>query len=97
MLDHQARREKLGQALRRIRKSRGLTIFQVARLMGNKASAGTQVSRWELGQVAPSADRLWAFLDALGLTFADLEQELNPTPATDPVLEEIAEQIRRLP
>ncbi len=97
MTDLHNPRIRLGKALRNIRKSAGLSVYDVARRMGKKASAGTQVARWERGQVALSADRLWAYLDALDASFADLDQELNPPAATNPRLEEIADQLQALP
>ncbi len=97
MAEQKTRRVELGRALRNLRQSLGLTVYQAARLMGNKSSDGTSIARWERGEVVPLANRLWAYLDALGLTFADLDRELNPAPIIDPRLEEIAERIRRIP
>ncbi len=97
MTDHHTPRVRLGKALRNIRQSLGLSVYEVARRMGKKASAGTQIARWERGQVALSADRLWAYLNALDASFADLDHELNPAPVTNPRLEEIADQLQALP
>ncbi len=88
---------RLGKALRNIRESLGMSVYEVARRMGKKPSAGTQVARWERGQVALSADRLWAYLNALDASFADLDHELNPAPVTSSRLEEIADQLQALP
>ncbi len=97
MEDDDGRRRRLGQALRSLRESLGLTIYDAARRMGRPRSYGSQIGRWERGQAMPGADRLWALLSALGLSFADLERALNPAPAVNPRLREIARRLQRLP
>jgi len=97
MTDHHTSRLRLGKALRSIRESLGLSVYEVARRMGKKTSAGTQIARWERGQVALSADRLMAYLSALGVSFTDLDHELNPPPVTNSRLQEIADQLQALP
>ena len=87
---------RLGAALKRLRKSRGLTENQLAVRMGKKSSAGTQISRWERGQATPGADQLWLYLLALDLSFADLDRELEPSPPTSRRLQEIARELDSL-
>ncbi len=94
--DQQTLRPRLGAALKRLRKTSGLTENQLAERMGKKASAGTQISRWERGEVTPGADQLWLYLGALDMSFADLDRELEPAPATSRRLQEIARELDSL-
>jgi len=87
---------RLGEALKRLRKSRGLTVQQLANRMGKRTSAATQISRYERGEVTPGADQLWLYLLALDLTFADLDRELEPSPQTSRRLQEIARELNSL-
>ncbi len=96
MTDRRDRRRKLGQALRSLREAHGLTIYDIAERMGKKRSSGSQVGRWERGEVAIAGDQLWAFLEALDFNFFDLAHELHPAPVTDSRLEEIARQLEQL-
>ncbi len=94
MIDKQDLRRRLGKALRGLRKARGLTATELALRMGKSPSSARQVSRWELGENAPGADQLLALLLALDMSFADLDRELNPAPANNPRLEEIARRFQ---
>ncbi len=96
MAEDQTRQVELGRALRNLRKSLGLSVYQVARRMGYEESSASNIARWEQGKIAFSSGRLWAYLDALGLTFAHLDHELNPAPGLDLRLLEIAERIDSL-
>ncbi len=94
--DKETLQPRLGAALKRLRKSRGVTENQLAERMGKKTSAGTQISRWERGDVTPGADQLWLYLLALDFSFADLDRELEPRPATSRRLQEIARELDSL-
>ncbi len=96
MTDTQDFRERLGQALRNLRIARGLNEAELAQRMGKRPSSGRQISRWELGRVAPGADQLFALLVALDMTFADLDRELNPAPETSSRLQAISSRLRAL-
>ncbi len=87
---------RLGRALRSIRLSLGLSTRDVARRMGKKDSARTQIARWERAQVVLRTDQLLAYLSAIDVTLTDLDTELNPAPVTDLRLEEIAQHIQAL-
>ncbi len=97
MTDEPTRQQRLGQALRNLREPLGLTIYDVARRMGRKRSYGSHVGRWERAAVMPRADQLWAYLRAVGATFADLGRELDPEPETNPRLEAIKRRLQELP
>ena len=75
---------RLGQAMRRMRELRRLTLRQVADRMGRKPSFITHIARWERGTTSPSADNLWRYLRAIGASFAALERELRPPTADVP-------------
>ncbi len=96
MTDTQTFRQRLGQALRNLRIARGLNEAELAQRMGKRPSSGRQISRWELGRVAPRADQLYGLLVALDMTFADLHRELNPAPETSSRLKEISSRLRAL-
>ena len=87
---------KLGAALKRLREDRRLSHADLAERMGKKRSAGTQISRWERGEAAPVAHQLWGFLIAIDASFADLDREVNPKPATSRRLEEIAAELQAM-
>ncbi len=83
-------RAELGQALRRLRKRRGLTLEEVAVAMDMAPQNKTMISRWELGKVTIGSETLWAYLIAIGSTFYDLHQEFKferdsftPAPAPE--------------
>ena len=94
--DKKTLQPRLGAALKRLRKDRRLTENQLAERMGKKPSAGTQLSRWERGEVTPGADQLWLYLLALDFSFADLDRELEPRRKTRRSLQEIARELDSL-
>ena len=96
MVDKQNLRLRVGRALRNLRAARGLTEVELALRMGKRPSSARQISRWELGQNAPGADQLLALLLALDMSFADLDRELNPAPATNPRLKTINRRLQAL-
>ncbi len=96
MVDKQTLRLRVGKALRNLRAVRGLTEAELALRMGKRRSSARQISRWELGQNAPGADQLLALLLALDMSFADLDRELNPAPATNPRLKTINRWLQAL-
>lgn len=87
---------QLGKALRTLRGNRGMTEKEVAIRMGKKASAETQIARWERGDASPLSHQLWAYLLAIDSSFADLDRVLNPKPATNLRLREIARELESL-
>lgn len=64
--------------------------------MGKRPSSARQISRWELGRIAPGADQLLALLAALDMSLVDLDRELYPERASSRRLEEIASQLEAL-
>ncbi len=96
MTDRDTLRRQLGQAIRQLRMARDLTAEELAQRMGKQSSSARQISRWELGRHAPGADQLFTILLALDMSFADLHQALNPAPASNPRLEEIARRLESL-
>lgn len=55
--------------IRELREARGLTMTQLAAAMGVTLVA---VSKWELGQAMPSADKLPRLAEVLGCTIDEL-------------------------
>ncbi len=94
--DKDTLRHKLGQALRTLRGNRGMTEKEVAVRMGKKASAETQIARWERGDASPLSHQLWGYLIAIDSSFGDLDRVLNPKPATNLRLREIARELESL-
>ncbi len=88
--------QKIGAAMRTLRKSRSLTDAEVAEAMGYGAKGKHNVNRWERGDCGITAERLWAYLGAIGATFADLDRELEPRPKKNRRLSEIARELRLL-
>ena len=94
--DKETLRRQLGQALRSLRGDRGLTEKEVALRMGKKASAETQIARWERGDASPLSHQLWAYLIAIDSSFGDLDRVVNPKPTTSRRLREIARELETL-
>ena len=84
---------RLADALKSLREDRGLTVVEVAERMGKKRSAAPMIYRWKRGETVPVATQLWAFLLAIEASFADLERKLNPQPAGNRRLREIAREL----
>ncbi len=93
--DPETLRRRLGEALQKLRLSRSITEPEVAHRMGEEPSMSFEISRWEQGDVAPPADKLWSYLDAIGASFAELGYELDP-PEDNPRLQEILRQMQSL-
>ena len=87
---------RLAEAMKSLRQDRGLSVQDVAERMGKQRSAGTQVSRWERAVTAPAAHQLMTFLVAIGSSFTELDRTLNPQPATNRRLEEIAQELKAM-
>ncbi len=83
---------RLGNALARLRERRALTPAQLARAMGESSRFAAQISTWENGQASPPGDQLWRYLDALDLSFSDLDLELD-SKARNPRLRELAGEL----
>lgn len=94
--DIEALKPRLADALRSLRKDQSLTVYEVAERMGKRRDAATLVSRWERGETVPASTQLWVYLLAIGCNFADLERKLNPAPARNRRLEEIARELRAI-
>ncbi len=82
---------QIGQALRRLRKRRGLTSVEVARRLGMKRSSSGQICRWERGRCSPRFDVVWRYVDAVGASLSDLEGELVARKANSRLMEIAAE------
>jgi len=87
---------RLADALKSLREDRALSVYEIAERMGKKRSAAPMIYRWERGETAPVATQLWAFLLAVEASFADLERKLNPQPASNRRLREIARELDAL-
>ena len=66
--------ETLGVKLNRLRRARGLTLAQVAEVLG--VSKPT-VRAWEKGKARPLPDRIDAIAEVLGVKAQDLEERLG--------------------
>lgn len=64
----------LGHALRRFRRLRRLRQIDVARAGG---FTRPMVSAYEHGRTRPSLESLWKLLDSLGVSLAELEDEMR--------------------
>ncbi len=82
-------RRQIGEALARLRESRGLTEVEVAQHMSRDSS---DISRWERGETPLPAEDLWRYLRVLDAPFSDFQLELEPE-AANPRLREIASQL----
>jgi len=65
---------RLPEALKRLRKSRGLKQSEVAAATGREAQT---VSNWETGRTDIPAQALGAYLDSLGYGLLDLDDALQ--------------------
>ena len=90
--DQKTRQQRFGEALARLRARRGLTREELAQAMGESSSFASQITHWERGQPSPPGDQLWRYLDALELSFADLDLELAPK-AGNPRLRKLAARL----
>lgn len=77
--------EKIGQALRLLRKARGLQQKELAAAVGAHFAT---VSRWEAGETAPGLERLDQILEAMGVTPRELAAAIEqvegiPAPAEE--------------
>lgn len=86
---------RLGKALRQVRRSRNVDGGELARRLGKQA---TQIYRWERGEAAAGIDQVYRYLEALGASFAELDEALEATkrqPGSHR-LKAIAEELRAL-
>ncbi len=90
--DQKTLQQRFGEALSRLRERRGLTREQLAQAMGESSSFASQIAHWERGRSSPPGDQLWRCLDALELSFSDLDLELDPK-ARNPRLRELAAKL----
>ncbi len=90
--DHDTLQHRLGGALSRLRERHGFSRAELARAMDESPA---RIARWEDGHAAPPGDQLWRFLDALDLSFTDLDLELDPK-ARNPRLRELAAELDAL-
>ena len=87
--DTETLRHRLGAALSRVRERAETTPVELAQAMGEGSSFASRIADWENGRSTPAADQLWRYLDALDLSFTDLDLELDPK-ARSPRLRKIA-------
>ncbi len=76
----------------RLRERHELTREELSEAIGESTSFASEIALWESGRSSPPADQLWRYLDALGLSFTDLDLELDPK-ARSPRLREIAAEL----
>lgn len=77
----------LGDKIRRLRKKKGLTLDQLGAACGSSKSYVWELENKEQTP-RPSADKLQAIADALGVTVAFLIDPAESGPASEGVLEE---------
>ncbi len=82
--------------MRVLRRRSLLSDAEVARRMGYGPNGKQEIDRWERGARGITASNLWAYLEAIGATFGDLDLELGLVEPGDPRLEEIAAQLLKL-
>ena len=93
MTEKESREVRMGRALRRLRERRGLTMAEVARRLGMKASSSSQISRWEQGKCSPRSTALWRYTEAVDASLHDFVNELIPAPPGSERLQEIAREL----
>lgn len=69
--------QRIGAAMRALRKGAGLSQIEVARRIGRKDSGSIGIGRNERGLQVPRADKLIAFLKAVGATLIDLQIHID--------------------
>ncbi len=84
----------IGEALRRLRISRGLKQVEVSKLAG--APDFRTISHWETHRKIPSFRLLSGYLAALGMDFHDLQDALDRAPSMAKRLTELGGQVDRL-
>ncbi len=85
----------IAEALRTLRKRKGLTQTDAGRIDG--APDHRTLSHWETGRKAPSLRLLTGYLRALGLDFHDLQDTLDQVDGSaDRQVDELAGQVDRL-
>ncbi len=62
----------LGRAIQQLRNNKGLTQDEVARRMGKKGPSG--ITAVECGHRSPRTNTLGAILEAIGATYAELQE-----------------------
>ncbi len=93
--DNETLQRQLGTALTRLRERAQMTQEELALAMGQRSSFASRIADWESGGSSPPADQLWRCLDALDLSFTDLDMELDPK-ARSPRLAKIAADLDAL-
>ncbi len=86
---------RLGEALAALRERAGLSSEELAQAMGESSTFASEIALWEDGRSTPPANQLWRYLDALELSFTDLDLELEPK-ARSPRLRELAAQLESI-
>lgn len=71
----------IGGRLREERHRKGMTVREIARLVGVSPSLISQIER---DKVTPSVSTLWGLVTVLGLTMSDLFSEAPPAPGPMP-------------
>ncbi len=82
--------DQLGVRLNRLRRERGLTLADVATVLG--VSKPT-VWAWEKGKARPLPERIVAIAEALGVTPGDLRESASEGGAVDLVIEQCRQRI----
>ncbi len=88
--------QKIGAAMRALRRRRSLTDAEVAERMGYGVKGKHNVNRWERGDCGITAGRLFSYLQAVGASFAELDRELGFRPSKNRRLREIARELEVL-
>ena len=76
---------EIGEQIRKIRTARGLSIGELGRQSG---VSKTTISQWESGKHKPGFDQLRAVLEALGVTYDQLWQDLDLVLAEEAIKKE---------
>ncbi len=90
--DQESLQERLGEALSRLRERGEVSRKELAGKLGEGASFSFQIAGWESGRTTLTSVQLWRYLEALDLSFCDLDLELDPK-ARSPRLRELAAEL----
>jgi transcriptional regulator with XRE-family HTH domain len=72
----------LGERLRAERKSRNITVREIARRVGVSPSLISQIER---DKVNPSVGTLWSLVSVLGMQMGELFSEVKPPRGVEPI------------
>ncbi len=87
----ESRQHRLGEALSRLRERGGLSMQELARALSEGDGSVSEVAGWESGRTALTGVQLWCYLEALDLSFCDLDLELDPKARSSRLRELAAE------